>query len=100
MLLDLSGGANDPTEQYDIVNQLTVSWVAPLAKWVMLSGGDLPPSALDLFLGPNWTQAVRHPAGAVHARFADRPWGPWSLPVDVLKGGDPTDSPPLSGTQY
>ena len=79
---------------------MTISWVAPLNKWVMLYGGDLSPATLNLLLGPNYTQAVRDPDGAIHARFASQPWGPWSAPVQVLRGGDPSVSPPVAGTQY
>jgi len=97
--LDLSGGNNASNERFDIVNQMTVSWVPALGKWMMLYGGDLPPDVVQFFLGPNWTRAVRDPRGAIHARFASKPWGPWSAPVEVLAGGDPSVSP-VAGTQY
>lgn len=98
--LDLSDGMADPGERFDIVNQMTVSWVAPLKQWVMLYGGDLPPLVITYFLGAGAGDAVRDPDGAIHARFAAHPWGPWSKPISVLKGGDPATSPPVAGTQY
>lgn len=99
--LDLSSPGNDKTlEKLDIVNQMSVSWVPALSKWVMLYGGDLPDEVVQLFLGSNASLAVRNPNRAVHARFASQPWGPWSAPVEVLAGGDPAVAPPLAGTQY
>jgi hypothetical protein len=98
--LDLSAQGDKTLEKSDIVNQMTVSFVPALDKWVMLYGGDLPSDVLQFLVGPNWTRAVRDAQGAVHARFASKPWGPWSAPVDVLKGGDPAVSPPAQGTQY
>jgi hypothetical protein len=94
------GGLEDPTgEVNDIVGFMSVSWVgAPVNKWVMLYGGDQPPKGLNYWLGPNWELAVRHPQGAIQARFASHPWGPWSAPEVVLTGGDPEASPP--GGQY
>lgn len=98
--LDLSGGSNNPAEVYDMVNMMTVAFVPALSKWVMLYGGDLPASVLSFLLGPNYTQAVRDPDGAIHARFADQPWGPWTAPVQVFRAGDPNVSPPVAGTPY
>ena len=39
--LDLSGGAGDPHETFDIINQMRVSWIEPIQRWVMVYGGDL-----------------------------------------------------------
>jgi len=98
--LDLSF-PNDPTrEKLDIVNQMSVSWVPSLSKWMMVYGGDLPDTVVQFFLGANAPLAVRDPRGAIHARFASRPWGPWSAPVEVFAGGDPAVSPPATGSQY
>jgi hypothetical protein len=98
--LDLADGSADPSEPFDIVNQMSISWVEPLKQWVMFYGGDLPPVVITYFLGAGAGDAVRDPDGAIHARFAAHPWGPWSRPVSVLKGGDPSISPPLAGSQY
>jgi hypothetical protein len=98
--LDLSGGAGDSTEAYDIVNQFSVSWVEPIKQWVMLYGGDLSQGVLDVLLGSGKGDVVRDPEGAIHARFADHPWGPWSTPMTVLKGGNPNIMPPEAGSQY
>ena len=93
--LDLSGGAGDTDESIDVVNQLSVSWVEPLRKWVLAYGGDLDPLLFDLF-NPG---AVRTPDGAVQVRFADNPWGPWSPAEPLLRAGDPLD-PNAAGSQY
>ncbi len=82
--------------EFDYVNQMSVSWVAPLSRWVMLYGGDLPafmvadpqtaetPDAVHLQPSP----------GAIHLRTAPHPWGRvsgerpvhegWSSPQPVL----------------
>jgi hypothetical protein len=49
--------------------------------------------ASALFLQPD-------PQGAIHARFASKPWGPWSTPQPVLPAGDPNIVPPLLGSEY
>jgi hypothetical protein len=95
--LDLSG-KNEPTEIYDIVNQMSIVWVDAIKQWVMFYGGDLPDSVLDLLLGPGKADIVRDLQGAIHARFAKLPWGPWSPPVTVLEGGNPAGT--IAGTQY
>jgi hypothetical protein len=98
--LDLGFPGDATREKFDIVNQMAVSWVPSLNKWMMLYGGDLPPNVVQFFLGTNAPLAVRDPQGAIHARFASQPWGPWSAPVSVFAGGDPAASPPVAGSQY
>ncbi len=75
-----------PHEVMQMVGMYGVSWLgAPINKWVMLYSGDLP----DWFmLNPEATRASRAP-GAVHLRFADHPWGPFSPPVPHLVPGSP-----------
>jgi hypothetical protein len=94
--LDLSGGNGDPSEPIDIVNQLTVSWVAPIQKWVMLYGGDLEPLIIPVF-DPG---AQPIPGGGIQIRFADNPWGPWTPPQTLLAAGDPTNPVGPPTTQY
>jgi hypothetical protein len=86
------------TETHDVVNQMSVAWVEPLHKWVMFYGGGMTrlPSpvlslcgVLQLFAGRE-CHAVVVGNGAVRMRSADSPWGPWSLPQDVIVGGDPS----------
>jgi len=90
-----------PDEIIDIVNQMSVSWVAPLRKWVMFYGGGLTtlPSpalpdcgVLQLFTGSECKDVVVG-NGAVRMRTADQPWGPWTPPQDVTAGTDPADGP-------
>ena len=85
--------------EFDIVNQLSVSWVEPLRAWVMLYGGD------QLVTGgvpePRTYEAPE--PGAVHLRWAAHPWGAasggagrgrgaWSDPYPALR---PRDVPQL-----
>jgi hypothetical protein len=66
-----------PEPEFDVVDQMSVSWVAPLRRWVMLYGGDAP---AFIVLDPH-TGATRKPVnlpwapGAVHMRAAAHPWG-------------------------
>ena len=100
--LDSSRDGVQPEERYDVVDQLTVSWVEPLKKWVMLYGGgmiDLPTpvlprcGVLELFTRAECPDVVVG-NGAIRMRTADDPWGPWSPPQDVLVAGDPDKTPP------
>jgi hypothetical protein len=95
--LDLGGTTN---ESLNIVNQLSVRYVSQLGKWVMLYGGDMEPTLQDAGAGGQGSLVVRNPQGAIHVRFAAKPWGPWSAPQAILNAGDPNTSPPVAGTQY
>jgi hypothetical protein len=97
--LDLDAGQTgvQTAEAHDIVQQMSVSWVEPLNKWIMLYGGGISivPKAplpncgvLELFARFE-CRDVDIGNGAVRLRSADRPWGPWTAPQDVLVGGDP-----------
>jgi hypothetical protein len=100
--LDSSQPGVQSAERYDVVNQVSISWVEPLRKWVMLYGGGVtripgPTLArcgvLELFTRAECTEVVIG-NGAFRMRTADHPWGPWTPPQDVLVGGDPEKSPP------
>jgi hypothetical protein len=93
--LDLSGGEGDPSEPYDLINQMTVSWVEPIGRWVMLYGGDLDPGTAEAY-NPGFE---RNEDGAIVVRFALQPWGPWSKPEPLLRAGDPAN-PTAPGPQY
>jgi hypothetical protein len=99
--LDATRDGVQAAEPIDIVNQMSVAWVEPLAKWVMFYGGGLstlPMQTLpacgvtQLFAGAECTAVVTG-NGAVRMRTADQPWGPWSPPADVIVGGNPADGP-------
>lgn len=94
--LDADTPGVQSTELNDIVHQMSVSWVEPLNKWVMLYGGGItslpsPPlpncGVLELFARFE-CKAVDVGNGAIRMRTADQPWGPWSPPQDVLVGGE------------
>lgn len=98
--LDSTIAGVQPEEAIDIVNQMTVAWVAPLGKWVMFYGGGLTtlPSpalpdcgVLQLFAGAE-CKDVQVGNGAVRMRNADQPWGPWTPPQDVITA-DPAGGP-------
>jgi len=97
--LDASQDGNQPEEHHDIVNHMSVSWIEPLDRWVMFYGGgiDITPipaaglvncGLLEIFAGSE-CKDVDPGNGAVRMRTAKNPWGPWSLPQDVVVGGDP-----------
>jgi hypothetical protein len=91
--LDLSGDPLPENERYDIVDRTAITYVPSLERWVMFYGGDFAPAVLSVFVGPNFDLVERAPTGAIHARFARHPWGPWSAPQPVLEAGDPAAEP-------
>ena len=98
--LDLGGAPQADVEAFDVVDRAAVSYLADWKLWVMLYGGDFAPPILNLFVGPSWPRVQRHPRGAIHARFARQPWGPWSAPVSILEAGDANLAPPAQDSQY
>jgi hypothetical protein len=77
-LVDSSGDQLEWSEpEFDQVAQMSLSWVAPLSRWVMLYGGDLP---AFMVMAPK-TFKTRDPVnlqwapGAIHMRVAEHPWG-------------------------
>ena len=100
--LDSTRAGIQSGEVHDVVDQMSVAWVEPLKKWVMLYGGGMIklPSpilancgVLEFFTRSECRNVVIG-NGAIRMRSADDPWGPWSPPQDVLIGGDPDKSPP------
>jgi len=55
------------------VGESSVSWVAPMQRWLMLYNCQRGPDG-KFVLG-----------GSVKARLAVAPWGPWSAPTEVFK---------------
>lgn len=71
--------------EFDYDNQMTVSFIAPLKRWIMLYGGDVPAFMIkNPVTGetPNPTFLQRSP-GAIHLRAAPHPWG--RLRADPLR---------------
>ncbi len=93
-----TAGSDNTAEPLDIVTQHSVSWVPAIGKFVMLYGGDMPPSFLEYLAGPNYGSLAHDADGAIYFRYAAKPWGPWSQPVKALKAGP--RHPPISGLQY
>jgi hypothetical protein len=78
--------AGSPFEEQPLVNQFSVSWVGgSVRKWVMLYGGNIGDY---LLLDPAHARPGEGP-GSVRIRFADHPWGPWSLAQPHLLEGEP-----------
>lgn len=80
--------------EFDYVEWASLSYVAPLQRWVMLYGGDLP---AFLVLDPRTGRArppvhLQFAPGAIHMRSAPHPWGRlrasdergWSSPEPIL----------------
>ena len=95
--LDLGGSPRPESEAFDVVNQMSISWVEPLGSWVMLYGGGANPALVDLFSSDLGSMVEQDPEGAIRVRFARQPWGPWSAPQRLFAGGDPNplgEAPP------
>jgi len=97
--LDAAEDGVQAKEVHDAVQQMTVEWIEPLDKWVMFYGGGLItlPSpflpncgVLELF-ARSACKDVDLERQSIYMRTADQPWGPWSVPQQVLEGGDPAD---------
>jgi hypothetical protein len=72
------------TGELEPVNQAAVSYVVPLSRWVMIYGGGV----VD-FSNPDATAGHSQPVrGAMYARFAPDPWGPWTDPAPILREED------------
>lgn len=70
-----SGGQRAP--EFELVDQMSMTYVAELQRWIMFYGGDIPKWALydpatDTELHPVHEQPV---PGAIHMRYASHPWG-------------------------
>jgi hypothetical protein len=75
-----------PHEELPLPDQMAISWLPePVNKWVMLYGGDVP----DLFLSDPRNARPGPAPGSIRIRFADHPWGPWSVAIPHLIPGDP-----------
>jgi hypothetical protein len=83
------GMPNDADETWDVVDQMTISYVPNIQKWVMFYGGDFHPNLNGLLAGINAAVYSSDPMHAIHARVASDPWGPWSSPAQVYSPGNP-----------
>jgi hypothetical protein len=100
--LDLSGTPRAENEVWDVVNQMSVSWVEALDSWVMLYGGGANDVLAELFTAGLGASVEHDPEGAIHVRFARQPWGPWSAPQQLFAAGDPhpLGETPADQSQY
>jgi hypothetical protein len=68
------------------MGEMSVSWVGAIGRWVMLYNCQRD------------SHDPQHPdPGRIQARMAEKPWGPWSDPVDIL---DPRADPLASNPAY
>jgi hypothetical protein len=98
--LDSATAGDQPTEVNDVIQHMSVSWVEPLGKWIMLYGGGIVMTPIPTFgwedcgilevFVPEECRQIALGDGAIYLRSADDPWGPWSPPQKVIAGGDPT----------
>jgi hypothetical protein len=91
--LDAATSGDQPHEPLDIVNQMAISWVPALQRWVMLYAGDLDGDFLPPLFGSDVALAQHDAYGAVQLRTAEHPWGPWTTPERVLLASDGTPGP-------
>jgi hypothetical protein len=80
-------------EELAFVGTNTVSWLgAPVNRWIMMYGGDVG----DFMLADPQGSRARPNAGSIVVRFAEHPWGPWTVGTPHLSPGSPTEV----GTPY
>ena len=62
------------------MNHAAVSYITPLSRWLMIYGG----SVVD-YIDPGDIGGQSQPVrGAMYARFARDPWGPWTEATPIL----------------
>jgi hypothetical protein len=74
--------------EFDYVAQMSLTWLGPLQRWVMLYGGDLPSLALAHPKTGDRLPAVHPQAleGAIYLRAAAHPWGRSHAGADAKEG--------------
>mgnify|MGYP001448815103 CR=1 FL=1 len=70
--------------EFEPVNHVAVSWVGPLSRWLMIYGG----STTDYADPERRSGRGQSVPGAIYARHAPRPWGPWSEPEPIFTNED------------
>jgi hypothetical protein len=68
------------TGEFEPVNHAAISFIEPLDCWLMIYGG----SSVDSVNVDGTSGSTQPVQGAVHARLATQPWGPWTAPQPVL----------------
>jgi hypothetical protein len=76
--------------EFDYVEQMSVAWVAPLQRWVMMYGGDPPAFGVtDPKSGEKlMTAHAQSIPGAIYLRSAAHPWGRAVRDADAKQGFD------------
>lgn len=87
--LDDSQRGVQPEEMHDVVGQMSISWIPSLERWVMFYGGDMGEEFLRYIFGPDRHALAHDPLGSIYVRFAEEPWGPWTVPAPLFSAGAP-----------
>jgi hypothetical protein len=79
---------NWQSPEFDTIEQMSTSWLAPLQRWVMLYGGDPPAFAVADPKSGEKIPAVHLPVmpGAIYLRSAAHPWGRATQNADPQQG--------------
>jgi hypothetical protein len=88
--LDAAKSGEQPQEVVDVTNQMTVSYLPSLQRWIMLYGGDLYGPFLELLYVEDAPLVDNTMRGPIYARYAEHPWGPWTAPEVFMEDGDRT----------
>lgn len=86
--LDAAQSGEQPQEIVDIVNQMSVSYLPSLDRWIMIYGGDLYGPFLELLYVEDAALVDHARRGPLYVRYAKNPWGPWTAPEVFAEDGD------------
>lgn len=86
--LDAATPGDQPEEVHDVVGQMGISWLPSLRRFVMFYGGEGAPMFGNPIFGDDIAKVRHDPHGSLFVRFASQPWGPWTAPRELLRGGD------------
>lgn len=88
----------DPTESRAVVNMMSLSWLGPPVNlWMMAYGGGVSEYLVASERDPNADADSGSLEGAIVARFAEHPWGPFSPAQVMFAPGAPSQAGPGYG---
>ena len=86
--LDAAQSGEQPEEIVDVTNQMSVSYLPSLQRWIMLYGGDLYGNFAELLYAEDVALIDDSTRGPLYVRYAKHPWGPWTAPEIFAEDGD------------
>lgn len=95
--LDAATSGIQPQEVHDVLQQMSISWVPGLKRFVMFYGGDFGAQFLDGVYRSDVPYVEHDPKGSMFVRYAEHPWGPWTAPSTLLEGGDVSEQASATG---